>query len=895
MACQQNSLPACFVSLSLRAGHFYDPNDCQGLAHLLEHMVFMGSRHLPKPNALNDFIERFGGNLNAWTGTEYANFHYSCERHALEQTLPAFADALRQPLLNIDAIQNEVRSIDAEFKFKRKDDLRRLYQIHKETCNPAHPFSKFSVGNQETFTRHSADKLRTLLKDFHSQYYCARNMCLCIATPLPVSELSNLLEQSFGGFAPGELAPADWPLLYTPDQLGIEIAINPLQQARRLIVTFALPGLHNEFKTKPLNYISHLLGDEGEGSLLAYLKERGWASNLIAGSGIEGDAFKDFNISFQLTKQGLKDREQVLNALFSYLELVKQSVDTPWRFHEKAQLAALANQYDENIKPLTLVCDYAQYLFMYSAEEISQFRSLVDSFDATLINNAMRYFTPDNMRVKVIAPEVATSQTCRFYEAKYQVNPLDDALLEQLRTPQRIDGLALPPPNPYLGGDYQLTLPESGQDTPHCITDKPGKQIWFAQDQQFHSPKGDIYLSFDVPAFSDNLHNVAAKRIWLGTLNDYLQAKYYRAEIAGLHYRIYGHQCGLTLHTRGFTNQQCLLAEQLLSAIMSFTPDQATFEHHKAMQRQNLQNTLLNKPTNRLFSRLSVLIQRNTQAPVELIDALCEVSYASMSTTMAHALDSYYIEGLMHGNWSASQANSFADTVDKACADANGQPLSRAVSRLPVGAPLYHEVPCEHDDASVVLYLQAPSANLQDTAMCMLLEQMLAAPFFNVLRTEKQLGYIVGTGYVPHNQHPGIAFYVQSPNQSPSTLLSAITSFLFQQLGEIEFYRHYWPTIQQNLLKQLQEHDLSLSMKSQRLWVSLGIKDRGFNRNAQLAAMVSQLTFEDIQSYAHSLAERSLFGELVLFSRGRFAGIDVPEDRSVNSISSFKQRISYFR
>lgn len=856
--------------------------------------MFMGSRHLPKPNAINDFIERHGGSLNAWTGTEYANYHFSCERQALEQTLPAFADTLRQPLIDIEAMQNEMRSIDAEFKFKRKDDLRRLYQIHKETCNPAHPFSKFSVGNMDTYGQHTPEALRAMLKTFHRQYYCASNMCLCIATPLPVSELRQLVEQSFGGFARGAQANEDWPALYTPQQLGVEIAIRPLQKARRLIVTFALPGLHNEFKTKPLNYISHLLGDEGTGSLLAYLKDKGWANNLIAGSGIEGDAFKDFNISFQLTRQGLTHRDDVLAALFSYLALVRQSVDEPWRFHEKAQLSALANQYDENIKPMTVVCDYAQHLFIYSASEISQFRTLVDSYDKTLIDDAMTYFSPHNMRVKIIAPEVTTDSACRFYHAEYQVSPLADTLLAHLQAPDAIDALALPPPNPYLGGDYHLTLPEAGQDVPRCILDKAGKQLWFAQDQQFHSPKGDIYLSLDIPALCGNLHDVAAKRIWLAALNDHLQAQYYRAEIAGLHYRIYGHQAGLTLHTRGFTNQQSLLAEQLLSAIMSYMPDQAIFEQHKAMQRQSLQNTLLNKPTNRLFSRLSVLIQRNTQAPVELIEALDEVSYPSFTDTIKSALDRYYVEGLLHGNWSASQAQGFADTVDKACGGASGQPLSRAVSQLPTGAPFYHEVDCEHDDASVVLYLQAPTASLQDTAMCMLLEQMLAAPFFNVLRTEQQLGYIVGTGYVPHNQHPGIAFYVQSPTHGPSHLLDAMTSFLYQQLEEIEFYRHYWPTIQQNLLKQLQEHDLSLSMKSQRLWISLGIKDRGFNRNAQLAAQVSQLSFSDIQAYAHSLAERSLFGELVLFSRGQFDGIKAPADKSVNSIASFKQRISYF-
>ncbi|HAU27916.1 MAG TPA: peptidase M16, partial [Alteromonas australica] len=347
-------------------------------------------------------------------------------------------------------------------------------------------------------------------------------------------------------------------------------------------------------------------------------------------------------------------------------------------------------------------------------------------------------------------------------------------------------------------------------------------------------------------------------------------------------------------HTRGFTEQQTLLVNQLLDAVTAFSPTQKSFEHYKELQLQILQNSLLNKPTNRLFSRLSVLIQRNTQAPIELLDAVTHSTYEAMLATCKDAFSHYYVDSFMHGNWSLEHANTFADALVTQCTNANGKPLSRAVSKLSAGEALYHHVPCEHDDAAVVLYLQAPSPSLTDTALCMVLEQMLAAPFFNALRTEQQLGYIVGTGYVPHNQHPGMAFYVQSPSTSPKKLLDAMTSFLFQQLDEIEFYRFYWPTIKQNMLKQLEERDLTLSMKSQRLWVALGTHDLAFNRNSQLAACIDALTFEEIQLYAHKLARREHCGELILYASGKFEDLETPEERTVRSISEFKAQVPYY-
>ena len=894
MIYQHELTPSTYVSMSVRAGHFYDPEQCEGLSHLLEHMMFLGSRHLPKPNSINDMVDSAGGSINAWTGTEFANYHFHCRSAELKRILPAFADMLRLPLLDKDTLDKEINAIEAEFQFKRKDDLRRLYQIHKETANPAHPFSKFSVGNANIFRSLPEDELHKALHDYHCQYYTASNMCLAIFTSEDPEDVLELTQQSFSAFRQGEEAPKEWPPLYNEEQLAVDINIIPLQTARRMIVTFALPGLHLDYRTKPLNYLSHLIGDEGEGSLLACLKAKNWVTNLIAGSGIEGDDFKDFNVSFQLTEEGLNNRDSILEALFAFVRLIKNSIDEKWRYQEKAHLGALAYQYEENPKLQSIVCEYSQHLFTFDSEEIKLFRIIIDSFDKRKLEHALSFFTPHTMRVKMIAPDLPTDSVCRHYNARYQMRPLSEDLLHKLAEPVAYEGLQLPPPNPYLGDDYHLTIPGDDYLLPKALVREEHFAFWFAQDNQFHSPKGDIYISFDAPAFNDNLIAVAAKRIWLAALNDHLQAKYYRAEIAGLHYRIYGHQAGFTLHTRGFSNHQVKLAGQLLETIHQFMPEASQFERLKAMQIQTLENALMNKPTNRLFSRLSVIVQRNTQAPVELLKAVRECSFKDMTDICRQALDKYFVESFMHGNWPAEEASTFAEHLKGACPGAGCQPLSRAVTQLPVGEALYHEVICEHDDAAVVLYLQAPGNSLKDTAMCMVLEQMLAAPFFNVLRTEKQLGYVVGTGYVPHNQHPGMAFYIQSPSHEPEVLLKEMTSFLFEQLNEIDFYRFYWSTIQKNLLKQMEERDLSLSMKSQRLWVSLGIQDHGFDRNSKLADLICRLSFTDIQDYANALAKRSLFGELVLFAPGKFKGIDVPQDRLLSDLSSFKKQTPYF-
>lgn len=83
---------------------------------------------------------------------------------------------------------------------------------------------------------------------------------------------------------------------------------------------------------------------------------------------------------------------------------------------------------------------------------------------------------------------------------------------------------------------------------------------------------------------------------------------------------------------------------------------------------------MLNKPTNRLFSRLSVLIQRNTQAPVELLDVVGNISYEQMLQCREQAFSHYFVETFMHGNWASDEAKRFANNVRELNDRANGSP-----------------------------------------------------------------------------------------------------------------------------------------------------------------------------------------------------------------------------
>ena len=105
-----------YVSLSVNAGSLNDPPHRQGLAHLLEHMIFMGSEKYPDESAYSEQISESGGYCNAFTQFETTNFSFDISYSGLEKALDMMANNFHRPLLAKDCMEREINAIESEFK-----------------------------------------------------------------------------------------------------------------------------------------------------------------------------------------------------------------------------------------------------------------------------------------------------------------------------------------------------------------------------------------------------------------------------------------------------------------------------------------------------------------------------------------------------------------------------------------------------------------------------------------------------------------------------------------------------------------------------------------------------------------------------------------------------------
>ena len=888
------------AALAVNAGHFDDPRSRQGMAHFLEHMLFLGTETFPRPGEYQEFINRHGGSNNAWTGTEFTNYYFDLHHEFFADGLHRFSQFFCCPTFDAQLVDKERNAIDSEYRLKLQDDVRRSYQVHKETVNPDHPFAKFSVGNWETLGDRPGSQIRDELIAFYQTHYSAGRMSLVLQSNAPLDQQAAWAETFFSAIPNhGTAHPGLQIPLYRPEDLGIRIEIKPIKENRKLVVCFALPSIEPHYPTKPMTFISHLLGYEGKGSLFAWLKQQGWVNTLSAGGGVGGSNFKDFCISFGLTPEGVHHEGSIIERLFGYLALIRTQGVEAWRYEEKRQVLDALFRFHEGGRAIDNVAHLAVNMHHYAPEHILCGDYLMDGFDAAQINAMLDLLTPSNMRIQLAAPHVQTDRTARWYDTPYRIQPIDGVWLRRWRDPAPIDGLmTLPEANPFICDRLQPHPVTQAHAIPQCLIERPGIRIWHLQDAEYSVPKGTLFIAVDSEHAVRSPRHIAQMRLTVELLIDQLNELTYPAELAGLSYDIYAHQGGFTLQLSGFSSRLPRLLGLILKNRTFGYVDPQRFAIIQQQLLQNWQNQNKGRPISQLFSHLTSVLQPNNPPIEQLIPHLAELTHDQMPEFVRQLYKAVHLEVLAHGDWLEEEVRQIAGLLERELTPLSlpSRETRRRLVDISQRGTLRRELNCPHQDSALLIYYQSPTTHPREIAYFTLANHMLASTFFHELRTRQQLGYVVGTGNLPLNRHPGLILYVQSPVAGPQALLDAIELFIDDfYLVLMELSEQAWQESKQGLLSQLQEKDANLRTRSQRLWVSIGSRDFHFDQRERVAEALAAMSRAELVRFLRSLRS-SQADRVILCSYGdeHQQGEHILDGEEIEDLESFQRHSRKF-
>jgi len=181
------------VSLNMRiaAGSKWDPQGKLGLAHLVEHMLFQGTKTRQSSYALTSQIESLGGGLFGATHQEYCSYWLNIPHRYFTQSLPIFTDMLSNPLFSADSIENEKKVIIDEIAEIDEQCWYTAYQLLDQALWPSHPLGNSIIGTKEGVQALSQSDVQS----FFYQHYTPERMVAAVVGNISENEVINLFEQ----------------------------------------------------------------------------------------------------------------------------------------------------------------------------------------------------------------------------------------------------------------------------------------------------------------------------------------------------------------------------------------------------------------------------------------------------------------------------------------------------------------------------------------------------------------------------------------------------------------------------------------------------------------------------------------------------------------------------
>ena len=883
------------AALTVQVGHFDDPADREGLAHFVEHMLFLGTDKYPEPGEFQAYISQQGGTNNAWTGTEHTSFFFDVTANAFEKSLDRFSRFFVAPLFNSDSLEKERKAIESEYKLKLNEDSRRLYQVQKETINQQHPYAKFSVGNLETLNDRDGHSIRDEIVKFYSQQYSADLMTLTLVGNHSLDEMQAWVEEKFSPIKNLNLNDKTIDVPYvTEDNTGIAIYVEPIKEIRKLILTFPLDNQKNSYRTKPLSYFAHLVGYEGTGSLMAALKERGWVISLSAGGGVSGSNYREFTVSCTLEPRGLNHINDITQAIFDYIQMIVNEGMQPWRYEEKKAVLESAFRYQEAFRPIELASHLSVNMQHYDEENFFYGDYMMEEYQQQQLVELAKHFNPNNLRMTVVAKELQYDQTAKWYYTPYSVQKLTDEAKDFFKQPSHLN-FSLPDKNPFISYSFEPQPITSSKSCPEIIEDQPGFRLWHLQDDIFRVPKGVIYVAIDSPVAVANPRNIVKTRLCVEMFLDSLSDDTYQAEIAGMGYNLYAHQGGVTLTISGFAQKQAELTKLIVARFGKRDFKEQRFNLIKEQLLRRWRNAAKDRPVSQLFNAMTGLLQPNNPPYQTLIEQLETIDVAELPPFVDYILAELQVEMFVFGDWTAEGALELGNELKDALRVPNQkyEEAFRPLVMLGKNGTFQHEVDCDQDDSAVVIYYQSESIDPHRVALYSLANHLMSAIFFHEIRTKQQLGYMVGTGNMPLNRHPGLVLYVQSPNAGPAELIRSIDEFLnafYMVLLELSEYE--WHSSKRGLWNQISIPDKTLRSRAQRLWVAIGNKDTNFNYRERVLEELKGLSRSDMIRFVVNELKPRTANRLVLHTQGKAhaetSTLDIGKE--IGSIEEFQLR-----
>ena len=767
------------ASMAVEVGSLDNPENREGTAHFLEHMLFLGTEKFPDVDEYSEYLRTFGGYANAYTSSDHTNYQLQVLPDGFEGAIDRFAQFFIAPLFTEEYTEREVNAVNSEHQKNIMNDNWRQYRVTSLFAKKGHPSRKFGTGNLETI----GDIKREELIQFYEAHYSSNRMGLALLSNHTLDELEIWAKKYFSGIKNRKLKRNyhDPNVLDKKETFRL-IKIDPVKDIRDLQITFPILGTRQMYESKPGRQLGFILGHEGKGSLLSFLKEKGWAISLSAGAGSSTKEYGMVNIKIGLTQKGLDVYKEVVKATINYVDLMKTSGYQEHVYSELKTMAELEYMYGTKGEGMWRATQLANEAMMYPLKDVGKINYIYRDNNPNNYESLMDQLTLDNMLVVLTAKGLKTDKVEHYYQAPYSYNE-DESFYKELIQTEVVEDLKIPESNPFIPLSASIPKREIIENKlPDLISQNNGHKLYFGVDHEFLRPKGVINLKILLPEKTMSVNHRVYSKIYSACVNESLNEIGYPAKQAGLNYSFREGYEGFFITISGYSESAISLYETLLTHMVNFS---ITVDQFNAVKDKIIRG-YENYP-------LSDAHQQTREKGYDVFDnvkfnwseSLPIAKDATLDKIKKYAKNIYeetFVEGFVYGDFTSENSKEIIEAFNEKTGTSGikredafdikylDQPESeylQYVDRLKVNNSCFYR---EYN-----LGLDSPEMQ----AISLVASQAIQQPFYTEMRTNQQLGYIVWSYPRLREDTHYLAFVIQSGEYSASELSERASKLIY--------------------------------------------------------------------------------------------------------------------
>ncbi len=364
-----------------------------GIAHMIEHMLFKGTKTRTASDiAISTAV--LGGNLNAYTSKECTSFYCKTLKEYILEAIDIIGDMICNPLLDENDLKKEKGVVCEEIDMYNDSAEDYVHEYLQMKAWKNHPLGFLISGEKKIVRKFTRDDLI----DFMSNHYVGENIVISVSGNFDKEQVLNQIEKSFSGLRP---TPKDITKVqkrtapvYTPVHIEKKQDIEQIH----LNIAFEIPSFVDEVRYE-FTIINAILGGDVNSRLFQKIREdRGLTYNICS----YGSAFSDtglFHIYGALNPNQLERVMKLIKGIIA--DLVKKGITKEEFENAKKQVITEMTLNQDNT--VNLMNSNAKSIMFYN--KIYTFKDSMKAInDVTIesVNKCIRdYLVIDKMSVAI--------------------------------------------------------------------------------------------------------------------------------------------------------------------------------------------------------------------------------------------------------------------------------------------------------------------------------------------------------------------------------------------------------------------------------------------------------------------------------------------------------------